>query len=63
MRMLGCMCGVTKLEKIRNEGIQGTTKVGENAKKVQEMRLKRYGHVMRRDEHRPLSRKGHCNRE
>ena len=50
MRMLRCMCGVTKLDKIRNERIRGTTKVGENTKKVQERMLKWYGHVMRRKE-------------
>ena len=44
-------CGVTKLDKIRNERIRGTTKVGEITKKVQERRLKWYGHVMRREEH------------
>ena len=43
------MSGVTKLDKIRNERIRGTTKVGEiSNKKVQERRLKWYGHVMRR---------------
>ena len=42
--------GVTKLDKIRNERIRGATKVGEITKKVQERRLKWYGHVMRRDE-------------
>ena len=47
MRMLRWMCAVTKLDKIRNERIGGTTKVGENTKKVQEIRLKWYGHVMR----------------
>ena len=47
MRMLRWMCGVTKLDKIRNERIGGTTKVRENTKKVQERRLKWYGHVMR----------------
>ena len=36
MRMLRWMCGVTKLDKIRNERIRGTTKVGEITKKVQE---------------------------
>ena len=45
------MCGVTKLDKIRNERIRGTTKVGEITKKVQERRLKWYGQVMRREEH------------
>ena len=51
MRMLRWMCGVTKLDKIRNERIRGTTKVGEITKKVQERRLKWYGHVTRREEH------------
>ena len=43
MRILRWMCGVTKLDKIRNERIRGTTKVGEITKKVQEIRLKWYG--------------------
>ena len=51
MTMIRWMCGVTRLDKIRNERIRGTTKVGEIAKKVQERRLKWYGHVMRREEH------------
>ena len=51
MRMLRWMCGVTTLDKIRNERIRGTTKVGEITKKVQERRLKLYGHLMRREEH------------
>ena len=51
MRMLRWLCGVTKLDKIRNEIIRGTTKVGENTNKVQERTLKWYGHVMRRKEH------------
>ena len=50
MRMLRWMCGVTRLDKIRNERIRGTTKVGEMTKKIQERRLKWYGHVMRREE-------------
>ena len=45
------MCAVTKLDKIRNERIRGTTKVGEITKKVQERRLNWYGHLMRREEH------------
>ena len=44
------MSGVTKLDRIRNERIRGTTKVGEMSKKVQESRLKWYGHVLRREE-------------
>ena len=36
MRMLRWMCGVTRLDKIRNERIRGTTKVGEITNKVQE---------------------------
>ena len=40
-----------KLDNIRNERIRGTTKVGEIAMKVEERRLKWYGHVMRREEH------------
>ena len=34
MRMLRWMCGVTKLDTIRNERIRGPTKVGEITKKV-----------------------------
>ena len=45
MRMLRWMCRVTKLDKIRNERIRGTTKVGEITKKVHERRLKWYGHT------------------
>ena len=45
MRMLRSMCGVTKLDKIRNEMIMGTTKVGEIVKKVQERRLKGMGMI------------------
>ena len=48
MRMLRWMSGVTKMDRIRNERIRGTTKVGELSKKVQESRLKWYGHVSRR---------------
>ena len=34
------------LDRIRNEGVRGTTNVGEISKKVQESRLKWYGHVV-----------------
>ena len=50
MRMLRWMSGVTRLDRIRNERIRGTTKVGEISKKVQESRLKWYGHVLRRED-------------
>ena len=49
MRMLRWLSGVSKLDIIRNERSRGTTKVGEIAKKVQESRLKWYGHVSRRE--------------
>ena len=48
--MFRLMSGVTKLDRIRNEIIRGTTKVGEISKKVQESRLKWYGHVSRRED-------------
>ena len=51
IKMLRWMCGVTKVGEMGNERIRGTTKVGEIAKKVEERRLKWYGHVMRREEH------------
>ena len=50
MRMLRWMSGVTKLDRIMIERIRGTTKVGEISKKVQESRLKWYGHVLRRED-------------
>ena len=48
MKTLRWLSGVTKLDRIRNEIIRGTKKVGEISKKVQERRLKLYGHVLRR---------------
>ena len=48
MRMLRWMIGVTKLGRIRNDRIRGTTTVGEISKKVQEGRLKWYGHIEKR---------------
>ena len=49
MRMLRWICGVTKLDRIRNERVRGTTKVREISKKVH-CRSKWYGHVLRREE-------------
>ena len=45
------MCGIRKLDRIRNERLMWTTKVGEIEKKVQKRSLKWHGHVMRREEH------------
>ena len=44
------MSGVANPDRIRNERIRGTTKVGDICKKVQESMLKWYGHVLRREE-------------
>ena len=51
MIILRWMCGVRRLDKIRNERIRGTAEVGEIPEKVQERKLTWYGHVMRREEH------------
>ncbi|XP_068201675.1 uncharacterized protein [Palaemon carinicauda] len=50
-RMLRWMCVVTRRAKIRNEVIRGTTGVRKLSDKIQESRLRWYGHAMRRDEH------------
>lgn len=50
MRMLRWMSGVTRVDRIRNDYIRGSTKVVEVSKKVQEGRLRWYGHLLRRDE-------------
>ena len=50
MKILRWLCGVTKLDRIRNEKIRGTAKVMEISKKINERRLRWHGHVMRMDE-------------
>ena len=50
MQTVRLMCGVTKLDKMRNERISGTTKAGEIVKNVHERRLKWLRRVMRREE-------------
>ena len=49
MKMFRWMCGVTRRDKIRNDLNRGIVKM-EVSKKAQEIRLKWYGHVMRREE-------------
>ena len=49
-KMLRWMSGVTRRDRIPNTRIRGTLKVAELSKKVQEARLRCYGHVLRRDE-------------
>ena len=48
--MLSWMSGVTRLDRIRNEIIRWIAKLGEMSKKVQESRLKWYGHVLRKED-------------
>ncbi|XP_045538549.1 uncharacterized protein LOC123722089 [Papilio machaon] len=48
MKMLRWMCGVTRLDKIRNEFVRGSLGVRDIADKMQESRLRWYGHIRRR---------------
>ncbi|XP_013178320.1 PREDICTED: uncharacterized protein LOC106125595 [Papilio xuthus] len=48
MKILRWMCGVSRLDKIRNEFVRGSLGVRDIADKMQESRLRWYGHVRRR---------------
>ena len=56
-RMLKCMCGVTRRDKIQNEHfIRGTTRLVQPSRKITEKRLECYGHVMRMKEEHSVRR-------
>ncbi|KAJ8705151.1 hypothetical protein PYW07_010978 [Mythimna separata] len=50
MRLLRWMCGVTRMDKVRNEYIRGSLKVAPVTEKLKGNRLTWYGQVKRRDE-------------
>ena len=50
MKILRWMCGVTKMDKARNNIIRGTMKVVAISKKVQERRFQWYAHERRKEE-------------
>ena len=47
MKMLRFALGVTRKDRIKNEHVRGTVKVGQISRKVRESRLRWYGHVKR----------------
>ena len=49
IKMLRFAIGVTRKDKIRNEYIRSTVKVERLGMKMREVRLRWYGHVMRKD--------------
>ena len=50
MKTLRFTMGVTRKDKIRNEHIRSTVKVEQLGMKMREVRLRWYGHFMRRDQ-------------
>ena len=54
--MLRGMCGVTRMDRIRNEYIRGSLKVAPVTEKLCGNRLSWYGHVLRRNEENVVRR-------
>jgi hypothetical protein len=52
--MLRWMCGVIRIDRIRNDYIRESLELAPVTEKMRSNRLALYGHVMRRDE-------GHCD--
>ena len=50
MKMLRWMCGVIRMDRVKNEQVRGSVKVSEASLRVQEARLRWYGHLLRRNE-------------
>jgi len=48
MHMLGCMCGNTRRDKVRNEDIRTKIGIAPIEKKMRENHLQRFGYVRRR---------------
>ena len=48
MKMLRWMSGVTRMDRIRNNYVRGSAKVTQASKKIQEYRLRWFGHLSRR---------------
>ena len=56
MKMLRWMSGVTRMDKIRNQYVRGSAKVTEASKKIQEYRLRWFGHLSRRVDEEHVAR-------
>ncbi|KAF3635736.1 DEAD-box ATP-dependent RNA helicase 31 [Capsicum annuum] len=54
MRMLHCMCGLTKSDRVRNETIREKEGVASMEDKMREVQLRWFGHVMRRSTDAPI---------